>query len=108
MYAPITWQVDRTCHLISAASFDEMCRYMKNNADDMTSDLHPHGSRELVAPEWASDTIYRKTSVSSFITHHVRDGEDSNLLELSSGLTVARDKLVPLPYLSSPLAVDND
>ena len=64
MYAPITWQVDRTCHLISAASFDEMCRYMKNNADDMTSDLHPHGARELVAPEWASDTIYRKSDSS--------------------------------------------
>ena len=30
MYAPITWQVDRTCHKISASSFDEMCRYMYN------------------------------------------------------------------------------
>merc|ERR1711920_502475 len=47
-YAPITWQVDRKCHMISASSFDKMCADMKNQADDMYDDLHAHGSRELV------------------------------------------------------------
>jgi len=47
-YAPITWQVDRKCHLISASSFDKMCFDMKMQRDDMSSGLHPHGSRELV------------------------------------------------------------
>jgi hypothetical protein len=27
-YAPITWQVDRKCHMISASSFDKMCADM--------------------------------------------------------------------------------
>jgi len=47
-YTPITWQVDRKCHLISASSFDKMCADMKQMRDDMSSDLHPHGARELV------------------------------------------------------------
>lgn len=47
-YAPITWQVDRECHLISASSFDKMCYDMKMQRDDMSDDLHAHGSRELV------------------------------------------------------------
>jgi len=60
MYSPITWQVDRTCHKVSASSFDMMCKMMMEQADDMYEDTHPHGARELVAPEWAIDTIYRK------------------------------------------------
>merc|ERR1711988_1070292 len=28
-FAPITWQVDRTCHVISAQSFDKLCKDMK-------------------------------------------------------------------------------
>merc|ERR1712087_997409 len=47
-YAPITWQVDRKCHLISASSFDKMCADMKQQADDMSIDLEAHGARELV------------------------------------------------------------
>jgi hypothetical protein len=47
-YAPITWQVDRKCHLISASSFDKMCADMKAQRDDMSDDLYAHGSRELV------------------------------------------------------------
>jgi len=47
-YAPITWQVDRKCNLISASSFDKMCADMKQMRDDMSGDLHPHGARELV------------------------------------------------------------
>jgi hypothetical protein len=48
-YAPITWQVDRKCHLISASSFDKMCEMMKQMKDDMSDDLHPHGARETTA-----------------------------------------------------------
>jgi hypothetical protein len=48
-YGPITWQVDRECHLISASSFDKMCADMKQMRDDMSGDLYAHGSRELVA-----------------------------------------------------------
>jgi len=54
-YTPITWQVDRTCHLISASSFDKMCADMKNQRDDMSGDLYPHGSRTLVADEFAAN-----------------------------------------------------
>jgi len=48
-YTPITWQVDRKCHLISASTFDKMCADMKAQRDDMSDDLHAHGARELVA-----------------------------------------------------------
>uniref|UniRef100_A0A7S0W3U2 Uncharacterized protein n=1 Tax=Hemiselmis tepida TaxID=464990 RepID=A0A7S0W3U2_9CRYP len=48
-FAPITWQVDRRCHMISASSFDKMCEMMKMQKDDMSDDLHAHGSRETVA-----------------------------------------------------------
>ena len=47
-YTPITWQVDRQCHKISASSFDKMCKDMLAQKDDMHSDIHPHGARELV------------------------------------------------------------
>jgi len=47
-YAPITWQVDRKCHIISASSFDKMCADMAQMRDDMSNDLHAHGARELV------------------------------------------------------------
>jgi len=48
-YGPITWQVDRKCHLISASTFDKMCADMKQQRDDMSGDLYAHGARELVA-----------------------------------------------------------
>jgi hypothetical protein len=54
-YAPITWQVDRRCHLISASTFDKMCADMKLQADDMSMDLHAHGAREVVLPEYAAN-----------------------------------------------------
>merc|ERR1712061_802645 len=47
-YSPITWQGDRKCHLISASTFDKMCADMKQQADDLSDDLHAHGARELV------------------------------------------------------------
>jgi len=54
-YAPITWQVDRKCHQISASSFDKMCKDMMSQRDDMSSDLHAHGARELVASHLAAN-----------------------------------------------------
>jgi len=54
-YTPITWQVDRKCHLISASSFDKMCADMKQMRDDMSMDLHPHGARELVLQELSAN-----------------------------------------------------
>merc|ERR1712070_1020968 len=59
-YTPITWQVDRKCHLVSASSFDKMCADMKAQRDDMSDDLHAHGSRELVADEFAADNHQRR------------------------------------------------
>jgi len=47
-YTPITWQVDRKCHMIHAASFDKMCQDMLRQSDDMTDDLYAHGSRHVV------------------------------------------------------------
>lgn len=54
-YAPITWQVDRKCHLVSASTFDKMCADMKSQRDDMSDDLYAHGSRELVADNLAAN-----------------------------------------------------
>jgi hypothetical protein len=34
--------------MISASSFDKLCYDMKMQRDDMSDDLHAHGSRELV------------------------------------------------------------
>lgn len=58
-YTPITWQVDRKCHLISASSFDKMCADMKNQHDDMSHDLHAHGSRVLVSDRLAPNNFHR-------------------------------------------------
>jgi len=60
-YTPITWQVDRKCHLISASSFDKMCADMKQNPDDMSSDLHAHGARELVLTKLTADNMAKAT-----------------------------------------------
>merc|ERR1712078_894724 len=54
-YTPITWQVDRKCHLISASSFDKMCFDMLQMRDDMSGDVHPHGARELVWSNLSAD-----------------------------------------------------
>jgi hypothetical protein len=59
-YTGITWQVDRHCHLISASSFDKMCYDMLNMKDDMSGDLHAHGSRELVDDAFAANNQQRR------------------------------------------------
>jgi len=60
-YSPITWQVDRKCHLISASSFDKMCADMKHNFDDMSMDLHAHGARGLVDEELTANNMVDAT-----------------------------------------------
>ena len=59
-YAPITWQVDRKCHMISASSFDKLCRDMKDIADDMSDDLYAHGARETTAHHITANNQQRK------------------------------------------------
>jgi len=59
-YTPITWQVDRKCHLISASSFDKMCADMMSQRDDMSMDIHAHGSRELVDHAKAANNHHRR------------------------------------------------
>ncbi|CAB9529958.1 expressed unknown protein [Seminavis robusta] len=54
-YTPITWQVDRMCHLISASSIDKLCADMLSERNDMSGDTHPHGARELVPDDLAAN-----------------------------------------------------
>merc|ERR1712159_113915 len=58
-YTPITWQVDRKCHLISASSFDKMCKDMLAESDDMSADVRPTGARVLVADAYVADQNQR-------------------------------------------------
>lgn len=59
-YTPITWQVDRKCHMISASSFDKMCADMMEQRDDMSDDLYAHGSRVLVADNLAANNYVNR------------------------------------------------
>mmetsp|Transcript_4212 Transcript_4212/g.8503 ORF Transcript_4212/g.8503 Transcript_4212/m.8503 type:complete len:365 (+) Transcript_4212:68-1162(+) len=43
----ITWHVDKACHVVSPASFDNLCQQMKSMYN-LESDLYPHGSRKIV------------------------------------------------------------
>lgn len=54
-WSPITWQVDRKCHVISASTFDKMCADMKSQRDDMSDDLYAHGSREVTRDAITAD-----------------------------------------------------
>lgn len=59
VYTPITWQVDRKCHMISAKSFDLLCAQMKTQADDPNDnhDLEPHGARLTVPASLTATNI---------------------------------------------------
>jgi hypothetical protein len=69
-YSPITWQVDRKCHMISASSFDKLCYDMKNQKDNMTEDLHAHGSRKLVAHSLTANNQQRQRKLHENDNHH--------------------------------------
>merc|ERR1711865_684488 len=62
---PVTWQVDRTCHLISASSFDKMCADMLQQRDDMSADTQPHGSRELPTDDLVANNQQHDKAVQS-------------------------------------------
>merc|ERR1712003_296316 len=74
-YTPITWQVDRKCHLISASSFDKLCYDMKLQRDGMSDDLYAHGSRELVKDSLVANNQARK------LKHEEHDHEDLTVEE---------------------------
>jgi len=54
----VTWHMDRNCHLVEAATIDNLCRLMVASAsDDMSPDTEPHGARETVAAEIATTHV---------------------------------------------------
>lgn len=71
-YSPITWQVDRKCHMISASSFDKMCYEMKMQRDDMSDDLHAHGSRELVDDEYVANNQADRKKIRKLVDDKIR------------------------------------
>jgi hypothetical protein len=81
-YAPITWQVDRECHMISESSFDKLCYDMKLQREDMSYDLHAHGSRELV-----KDSLVANNQQRALGEDHLADNKESRRLhnELHKG-----------------------
>ena len=55
-YSPLTWHVDRQCHLISASSMDQLCADMLAQPDeDLQFDVRPHTPRVLVSDNLAAD-----------------------------------------------------
>merc|ERR1740130_1822035 len=46
----ITWHVDKRCNMVTAASFDTMCKDLK--AANEKHDLHIHGSRTILSSDW--------------------------------------------------------
>jgi hypothetical protein len=55
----ITWHVDKTCHRVSPASFDNMCKQMKEKYG-LEVDLYPHGSRKILDPKWVVKSEFVK------------------------------------------------
>jgi len=74
-YSPITWQVDRKCHMISASSFDKLCYDMKMQRDDMSGDMHPHGARELVPAAMVANNQVRHLHEDHDHDHSHADGD---------------------------------
>ena len=66
-YAPITWQVDRKCDLISASSFDKLCADMAAQRDDMAEDCYPYGSRKVFSNKLSSNNQVNRHLVGSFV-----------------------------------------
>lgn len=53
----ITWHVDKACHRVTPASFDNLCKQMKD-LYSLQADLAPHGSRILVDPAYVVEAEY--------------------------------------------------
>jgi hypothetical protein len=56
----VTWQVDRGCHKISASKFDDLCREMLDQRDDMSGDVYPHTARDTVLNELVDDSVMER------------------------------------------------
>ena len=56
-YSPVSWHVDRKCQKISAQMFDNLCKAMKANPDDLSGDLYSHGARETVMDKLTATNI---------------------------------------------------
>jgi len=55
----ITWHVDLECHQVDPASFDNLCKQMKD-LYKLEADLKPHGSRLILDPKWVVKPEYVK------------------------------------------------
>lgn len=67
----ITWLVDIKCNMVSANSFDKMCKDMVERATGtIDKDLHPHGSRKLMRPEFVVAPEYVRTQSSLINSPH--------------------------------------
>jgi len=53
----ITWHVDKACHRVSPAAFDNLCKQMKDEYN-LVADLAPHGSRKIVDQKWVVESQY--------------------------------------------------
>jgi hypothetical protein len=53
----ITWHVDKECHRVSPASFDNLCKQMKDTYD-LENDLYPHGSRVILDAKYVVEAQY--------------------------------------------------
>lgn len=52
----VSWYVDTKCHLISASSFDKMCKDLKDLGAE--ADIHPHSSRKPVHADYVVPESY--------------------------------------------------
>ncbi|KAL7448940.1 hypothetical protein ACHAWC_001053 [Mediolabrus comicus] len=77
LYAPITWQVDRKCHKISASSFDKLCFDMLQQRDNMKDDVYPHGSRELVKDSLVANNAWDNTAAAPAEAEAAPSAEES-------------------------------
>ena len=46
--SPVSWKVDRKCHLVSAKSMDEMCRRVQESPGMKSLDTAPEGACSIV------------------------------------------------------------
>lgn len=53
----ITWHVDKDCHRVSPASFDKLCKQMKD-LYNLEYDLYPHGSRLILDAKYVVEPQY--------------------------------------------------
>merc|ERR1719253_46606 len=103
-YAPITWQVDRKCHMISASSFDKMCYDMKMQRDDMSGDLHAHGARELVHHDYVGNNQHYPDAVEAAPVDEPAAGETTPAEEPAAEAAPTDESAAADPFKKRDLA----